>query len=762
MKIQHFTHWRILAPILILALALVVTWPTTPPVEAQSESLPKPEGVNVQTTDGSLDVSVTWNAVFGAESYRVRLREAGDDKTFNTVATPTVAAADITVDDFGDWVVRVEACGTDGGCGRGQAVAFSVTDAQDSGPSGTAGLMLDAPGNQIYAVDSSINAFSLPVASGGTAPYTYELSVLPSGLSFAPDTRRLWGTPMEETASAVTVTYSVTDADSATAEDTFTITVEPLPYLIWDRADSSAPTGLSLWNDCVNEGESTRAHMLSLERAPTADVTVTLVNLHQRQGPQYGGLITVSPTTLTFTTTNWDTPQDITFTASQDADAEDPDTQFEAQVRSDDHRFNFSTFDLDICGIDDESPGIELSATSLTINEGSTGTYTIQPETKPLGKVRIKVTVVSTSDAVASVNPRTVEFAHDDWETAKTITVTLAGETGTNDGSATISHVVEQVVDGGILKSDPDYLDQAIPDVNITEMDTGTSGTEGDDAETTESSESEPLSLSVSSEDRELVWTRGVAFSEILPAANGGTGAITYSLNKLPAGVTFDPNTQTVSGTPTVKSRQWTFLTYKATDSATPPDTTQVTLLYLVRPNIQIPAIPDLEFTAGQDIGVVQLPTATGCDGCAYLVWPRPKGIRKNGTTLLGTPTEPTNGPFVATYTATDDAGYSESIQFRITVNPPVRVSGGSVPSFSVGTAISPPYQLAAATGGTGAITYSLSREDWSLPTGITFDPATRSLSGTPTHQTDRYWMWYQATDEMGSTYRERVWLGVD
>ena len=468
--------------------------------------------------------------------------------------------------------------------------------------------------------------------------------------------------------------------------------------------------------------------MLSLGGQPTADVTVTLVNLHQGVGPQFGGLITVNPTTLTFTTSNWNVPQSIVFTASEDDDAEDPDTQFEARVSSDDVRFNFSTFDLDICGIDDESPGIELSATSLSIDEGSSGDYTIRPETKPLGKVRIAISVVGAADASVSVSPAAVEFGHDDWETAKTITVTLAGDTNSTDGSAVITHEFEKVEVGGILKSDPDYLFWAIPDVNIAEVETGTSATEGEDTgSATGSSGSEPLSLFVGSEDQELVWTRGVAFSEVLPAARGGTGAITYSLGNLPANVAFDPSTRTVSGTPTVKSRQWSFLTYKAVDSANPPAVAQVTLLYLVKPNMQIPAIPDLEFTAGQDIGMVQLPAATGCDGCTYLIWPRPKGISKNGTTLLGTPAEPTNGPVVVDYTATDDAGYSESIQFRITVNPPVRISGGSVPDFSAGTAINPPYQLAAATGGTGVITYSLSRDGWSLPTGITFDSATRS-----------------------------------
>ena len=87
---------------------------------------------------------------------------------------------------------------------------------------------------------------------------------------------------------------------------------------------------------------------------------------------------------------------------------------------------------------------------------------------------------------------------------------------------------------------------------------------------------------------------------------------------------------------------------------------------------------------------------------------------------------------------------------------------GGSVPNFTAGTAIDPPYQLSAATGGSGDITYSIHRDGMSLPAGITFDPATRTLSGTPEHPTERYWMWYQATDELGETDSERLWMGVE
>ena len=63
----------------------------------------------------------------------------------------------------------------------------------------------------------------LPGASGGSSPYAYRVTALPSGLSFMTTTRTITGTPtMVETK---VVTYTVADSEFASASDTFTITV---------------------------------------------------------------------------------------------------------------------------------------------------------------------------------------------------------------------------------------------------------------------------------------------------------------------------------------------------------------------------------------------------------------------------------------------------------------------------------------------------------------------------------------------------------
>ena len=95
-------------------------------------------------------------------------------------------------------------------------------------------LALTAPDDQGYTLDTEITDLELPEATGGTEPLTYtltgpngtDLSEVP-GLAFTAGTRTLSGTP---SAAGITVlTYTVTDANDATATAAFTVTVTRLP-----------------------------------------------------------------------------------------------------------------------------------------------------------------------------------------------------------------------------------------------------------------------------------------------------------------------------------------------------------------------------------------------------------------------------------------------------------------------------------------------------------------------------------------------------
>ena len=87
--------------------------------------------------------------------------------------------------------------------------------------------------DQTFTVGEAVS-LTLPVATGGTPPYIYNISALPTGLKFNKATRLLSGIPTTAT-PATRVTYTATDATDTSASLTFTITVRDKPtfWMYW-------------------------------------------------------------------------------------------------------------------------------------------------------------------------------------------------------------------------------------------------------------------------------------------------------------------------------------------------------------------------------------------------------------------------------------------------------------------------------------------------------------------------------------------------
>ena len=85
-------------------------------VEVAPTALTPPANFAVTAEPGEKDVSATWDALDGATSYRLRWRPAGGEFEAANTTTVTDANASITVSDYGQWEVRLQACNDDG-CG---------------------------------------------------------------------------------------------------------------------------------------------------------------------------------------------------------------------------------------------------------------------------------------------------------------------------------------------------------------------------------------------------------------------------------------------------------------------------------------------------------------------------------------------------------------------------------------------------------------------------------------------------------------------
>ena len=110
-----------------------------------------------------------------------------------------------------------------------------------------------------------------------------------------------------------------------------------------------------------------------------------------------------------------------------------------------------------------------------------------------------------------------------------------------------------------------------------------------------------------------------------------------------------------------------------------------------------------------------------------------PNGLTLNAAsgTVTGTPTA--EGTTTHTFSLRDNSVPAQTVQqtLNVTVTPPpaaVTITTASLPNGAVGQLYSRPVQ---ATGGTGALTWTISAG--SLPRDLNLDPATGVISGTPT-----------------------------
>ncbi len=113
------------ALVVALALMLSLPWSAVSPARADDSPPSKPAGLSVSAQPGSLSVSVDWDDITSATHYSVRWRESGPGNPLSEAVETQSSDANITVGDYGRWVVRVEAC-NDAGCGLGKSKGFEV------------------------------------------------------------------------------------------------------------------------------------------------------------------------------------------------------------------------------------------------------------------------------------------------------------------------------------------------------------------------------------------------------------------------------------------------------------------------------------------------------------------------------------------------------------------------------------------------------------------------------------------------------------
>jgi hypothetical protein len=216
----------------------------------------------------------------------------------------------------------------------------------------------------------------------------------------------------------------------------------------------------------TTEAGGTATFTVVLTQQPTANVTVGLSSSDTTEG-------TVGPASLTFTSANWNTPQTVTITGANDAQA-DGNVGYmivtAAAVSSDPNYSGKNAADVSVTNQDNDIPGITVVPTSgLTTTEaGGTATFTIRLDSEPAANVTIGL---SSSDSTeGTVGPASVTFTPANWNTPQTVTVT-----GVNDSQAD-GNIAYSIVTAAATSTDPNYSGRNAADVAVTNQDNDTAG----------------------------------------------------------------------------------------------------------------------------------------------------------------------------------------------------------------------------------------------------------------------------------------------
>ena len=212
-----------------------------------------------------------------------------------------------------------------------------------------------------------------------------------------------------------------------------------------DAPVAAAPIGVSVSETALTVAEGASAtYTVVLDGQPASDVVIEVTSNNSDVTLDTDAAASGNQTTLTFTRANWSTAQTVTVAAAQDADAVNDAASIAHAVVAASSANEYDAVTIGSVAVtvtDDDTAGVTVSESTLTLDEGASATYTVVLDAQPAADVLIRIDnnnqdVTVDTDAATSGSQNTLTFTPSNWNTAQTVMVSAAQDADAVDDKA--------------------------------------------------------------------------------------------------------------------------------------------------------------------------------------------------------------------------------------------------------------------------------------------------------------------------------------
>jgi hypothetical protein len=335
------------------------------------------------------------------------------------------------------------------------------------------GVTITPSSGLVTSENGSTTSFSIQLDTPPTADVTIPLSssnagegtVSPPSVTFTPAN---WNVPQTVTITGVNdaaadgpVIYNIVTG-AATSSDPAYNGLDPVNVEV-TNSDNDIPgvTVQPISNLTTTEAGGTATFTVVLDLAPTANVVITVDSSNPAEG-------TVGPTTLTFTTADWNVPQTVTITGANDFDIDGTVsyTIVTSAATSADAGYNgLAVADVSVTNEDDDVAGVTISPVSglKTTEGGGTAEFKVKLNSRPTSDVSFSLSSSNTNEG--TIDQSLLTFTSVNWDQEQTVKITGISD-GKEDGGVDFTIITDKVT-----SSDTNYNGIDPTDVTVTNVD---------------------------------------------------------------------------------------------------------------------------------------------------------------------------------------------------------------------------------------------------------------------------------------------------